>query len=147
MLAVGRRNPVIALLGGVLSRRAGARHRGSLLAARQFHAQAETQRTLAVAHEAERRAADHARAEEAVARRKADQANSSFRTTQEELRRTIYATPSNLALAAWDNNDVGRLRSLLDLMRPPPGEPDYRGWESGDLGSSPVKIGSRSGPG
>ena len=61
--------------------------------------------------------------------RKADQANASLRATQEELRRTVYATRSNLALAAWDAADVGRLRSLLDLLRPPPGEPDLRGWE------------------
>ena len=49
--------------------------------------------------------------------------------TQEELRRTVYATRSNLALAAWDANDVRRLRSLLDLLRPSSGEPDLRGWE------------------
>ena len=41
----------------------------------------------------------------------------------------MYATRSNLALAAWDATDVGRLRSLLDLLRPAPGEPDLRGWE------------------
>ena len=70
-----------------------------------------------------------ARAEEAAARRKADQANASLHATQEELRRTVYATRSNLALAAWDADDVGRLRSLLDLLRPAPGEPDLRGWE------------------
>src|SRR4029077_6672997 len=62
-------------------------------------------------------------------RTKADEANASLLATQEELRRTVYATRSNLALAAWDTNDVGRLLSLLDLMRPPPGEPDLRGWE------------------
>ena len=60
---------------------------------------------------------------------KADQANASLRATQEELHRTVYATRSNLALAAWDAADVGRLRSLLDLLRPAPGEPDLRGWE------------------
>src|SRR4029077_19431184 len=62
-------------------------------------------------------------------RTKADEANASLLGTQEELRRTVYATRSNLALAAWNNNDVGRLRHLLDLLRPAPGEPDLRGWE------------------
>ncbi len=41
----------------------------------------------------------------------------------------MYATRSNLALAGWEANDIGRLRSLLDLMRPGSGEPDLRGWE------------------
>ena len=41
----------------------------------------------------------------------------------------MYATRSNLALAAWDANDVGRLGTLLDMLRPAPGEPDLRGWE------------------
>src|SRR5262249_51246216 len=40
-----------------------------------------------------------------------------------------YATASNLALAAWEANDVGRLRFLLDLMKPRQDEPDLRGWE------------------
>jgi hypothetical protein len=39
----------------------------------------------------------------------------------------VYATRANLALAAWDANDVDRLRSLLDLLQPTPGEPDLRG--------------------
>ena len=51
-------------------------------------------------------------------RRRQAAANASLRTTQEELHRTVYATRSNLALAAWDAADVGRLRSLLDLLRP-----------------------------
>src|SRR5262249_28068185 len=34
-----------------------------------------------------------------------------------------------LAMAAWDAADVARLRSLLDLLRPKPNEPDLRGWE------------------
>ncbi len=41
----------------------------------------------------------------------------------------MYATRSNLALASADANDMGRLRSLLDLLRPGAGEPDLRGWE------------------
>ncbi len=77
----------------------------------------------------EQKAALAAARNEAAARDYTDQANASLRATQEELRRTVYATRSNLALAAWDAADVGRLRSLLDLLRPAPGEPDLRGWE------------------
>ena len=94
----------------------------------RFRTQAETQRSLPT---------QRGRTEGGGSRtggggrgpQKADQANASLRATQEELRRTVYATRSNLALAAWDANDVGRLRSLLDLLRPAPGEPDLRGWE------------------
>ena len=95
------RNPVIAVLGGVLTAVLVLATLSSLLAMERFRAQAGPA-TLA--------------AEEAAARRKADQANASLRATQEELHRTVYATRSNLALAAWDANDVGRLRSLLDLL-------------------------------
>jgi WD40 repeat protein/serine/threonine protein kinase len=110
-----RRNPAIALLGGVLTGVLVLATLGSLLAARRFHTQAGER-------EAERLAAVLARAEEA-------EANASLRATQETLRRTVYATRANLALAAWESNDVGRLRSLLDLLRPTPGEPELRGWE------------------
>ncbi len=104
-----RRNPLIAVLGGVLTGVLVLATVGSLLAAQRFHAQAETQRALANDREAARQGADRARADEATARRKTDQVNASLRATQEELRRTVYATRSNLALAAWDTNDVGHL--------------------------------------
>jgi eukaryotic-like serine/threonine-protein kinase len=79
--------------------------------------------------DAERTAAFGSARNEAAARRKALQANDSLLASQQELRRTVYATRSNLAYAAWDSADVGRLRSLLDLLRPTPHEPDLRGWE------------------
>ncbi|HEY2158341.1 MAG TPA: protein kinase [Isosphaeraceae bacterium] len=124
-----RRNPHIAALGGLLAGVLVLVTIGSLLAARSFRTQAQVQRSLANAREIERLAADRARAEEAAARDKADRANADLLAAQEALRRTVYATRSNLALAAWDNNDVGRLRSLIDLLRAGPGEPDSRGWE------------------
>ncbi|MGO9922560.1 MAG: protein kinase domain-containing protein [Isosphaeraceae bacterium] len=117
-----RRNKAIAVLGGVLTGVLVLASVASLLAAGRFH-------TQAVEREVQRQAAVLARLEEAAARRKADEANTNLRATEETLRRTVYATRSNLALAAWDAADVQRLRSLLDLMRPAPGEPDLRGWE------------------
>jgi eukaryotic-like serine/threonine-protein kinase len=109
------RNRAIALLGGVLI--------GVLVLATMFSL------LLAGSREAARKGAELARSEEAAARLKSDEANIRLRATEENLRRTVYATRSNLALAAWDAADVGRLRSLLDLLRPAPGEPDLRGWE------------------
>ena len=116
-----RRNPGIAVLGGGAHRRCWCSPR----CARCWRWSGSAPRPR---RPREREAAVRG-AKEAAARHKADQANASLRATQEELRRTVYATRSNLALAAWDANDVGRLRSLLDLMRPAPGEPDLRGWE------------------
>src|SRR5262249_28099400 len=110
-----RRHPTRAMLGGVLTGGLGLAPARALLAAQRVRAPAETQRSPA--------------ANEAPARRKTDQANASLRATQEELRRTVYVTRSNLALAAWENNGFGHLRALLDLLRPQPGEPDLRGWE------------------
>ncbi len=126
---LARRNPGIALLGGALIGVLMLATVISLVAMERFRIQARTQRALASSREAAWQGAAHAWTEEAEARRKADEANASLRATQEALHRTVYATRSNLALAAWDAADVGRLRSLLDLLRPAPGEPDLRGWE------------------
>jgi len=117
-----RRNPAIAVLGGALTGVLMLVTAGSLLVAQRFRTQAATQSTLAEARETERKAADAARAQEAAA-------NASLRAKEDELRRTVYATRSNLALAAWEANNVGLMRGLLDLMRPAPGQPDLRGWE------------------
>jgi WD40 repeat protein/serine/threonine protein kinase len=117
-----RRNPGIAALGGLLAGVLVIARVCSLVAMERF-------RKLAIAREAERQEADRARVEEAAARTKADRANVSLHVTQGELRRTVYATRSSLALTAWDAADVGRLRSLLELLRPTPNESDLRGWE------------------
>jgi WD40 repeat protein len=124
-----RRNPVIAVLGGVLTGVLLLITLTSLIAARKFQNQAEILRDLAAAQGTERRVADRAREKEAAARLKADQANASLRATQETLNWTVYATRSELGLAAWDTNDVGHLLRLLRLMRPRSDETDRRGWE------------------
>ena len=110
-----RRNPAIAVLGGILI--------GVLVLATAFSL------WLADTRETARKGAELARSQEAAARRKTDEANVALSARDEQLRRTVYAARTSLALAAWDNNEVGRLRSLLDLLRPNPGEPDLRGWE------------------
>jgi WD40 repeat protein len=108
----------------------------AVFVARHMTTLAEQERSAARAERLARQEANQrARAEslarglEAAARGKADEANASLLATREELRRTVYVTRSNLALAAWYGNDIGRLRSLLDLLRPAAGEPDLRGWE------------------
>ena len=110
-----RRNPVIAILGGVLTTVLLLVTAGSLIAARQFHDQAIVQKELADSRE--------------LQRRKTNEANAGLQVAEEVLRQTLYSARSNLALAAWDNNDIGQLSRLLDSLRPKPGEPDRRGWE------------------
>jgi WD40 repeat protein len=117
-----RRNPSIAALMGVLIGVLMLATASSLVAARRFY-------TIASARDVERLAADRVRLKETAARLKADEANARLRTAQETLFRTVYATRSNLALVAWDADDVGQLRALLNLLRPAPGEEDRRGWE------------------
>ncbi len=110
-----RRNPTIATLGGVLCAVLLLATIVSLLAAARFATLAESESKSAIA--------------ERAARRDADRANTGLRTTQDELRQTVYATRSKLAMAAWDANDVGQFRDQLDLMPPREGELDLRGWE------------------
>lgn len=124
-----KRNPAIAILGGLLTGLLVLLTFFSLRAADQFRRQAESLRTLAAARERERIAADRSRAEEARARIKADQANARLLTAQDELHRTVYATRSRLALDAWATNDLAEFQVLLELARPHPEEPDLRGWE------------------
>lgn len=109
------RNPVIAGLGGVLTAVLLLVTAGSLIAARQFHDQAIVQKELADSRE--------------LQRQKTDAANAGLKAAEAVLRQTLYSARSNLALAAWDNDDIGRLSRFLDLLRPRLGEPDRRGWE------------------
>ena len=91
-------------------------------------ASASDDRTLKL-WEAAPAAALAAASSEAAADSNTDQANARLRSIPAEERRTLYATSSNLALAAWEANDLRRLRFLLDLMQPRQDEPDLRGWE------------------
>lgn len=53
------------------------------------------------------------------------------RAERQELaaHRKTYAADMNLAQQALAANNLGRARELLDSHRPPPGQPDLRGWE------------------
>jgi len=50
---------------------------------------------------------------------------------QQELsnRRLLYAAHMNLAMQAWEINDIGRVLALLENYVPKPGEEDTRGFE------------------
>jgi serine/threonine protein kinase/WD40 repeat protein len=82
-------------------------------------ARAEAQRADTQAVET-RRAADATEA-----------ANRALTSTQDSLRRTLYAARLNLAQLAWDSRNASRTLELLEATRPGPGEPDFRGFEWG----------------
>jgi WD40 repeat protein/tRNA A-37 threonylcarbamoyl transferase component Bud32 len=45
------------------------------------------------------------------------------------MRQRSYASDMTLAFQAWDEGQLRRLHELLDTQRPPPGQPDLRGFE------------------
>ena len=64
-----------------------------------------------------------------LARGQAEQRRDELARLNEDLRRTHYTKDMNLARVAWDENNLGRTRELLEKHRPRPGEPDLRGFE------------------
>jgi eukaryotic-like serine/threonine-protein kinase len=64
-----------------------------------------------------------------LARGQAEQRRDELARLNEGLRRTHYTKDINLARVAWDENNVGLTRELLESHRPQPGAPDLRGFE------------------
>jgi WD40 repeat protein len=75
------------------------------------------------------RAAESRKREADDARGQAEQRRDELARLNEDLRRTHYTEDMNLARVAWDENNVGRTRELLEKHRPRPGEADLRGFE------------------
>ncbi|HTU91854.1 MAG TPA: serine/threonine-protein kinase [Gemmataceae bacterium] len=76
--------------------------------------------------------ADQARRNEYEAKKERDAAEAArdeARTTSNKLRNVLYAADMNLAQAAWEANDIGRVLRLLESHRPHPDEEDLRGFE------------------
>ena len=69
------------------------------------------------------------RRERARCRGELELVNTRLLAAQQELKATLYATRTNLALAAYTANSAGRAQTLLNLLRPASGEPDRRGFE------------------
>jgi WD40 repeat protein/serine/threonine protein kinase len=62
-------------------------------------------------------------------KRAADLAKDEALRQRDELRRLNYIADMNLAQHAWEGNNLGRTRQLLEQHRPRPGEDDLRGFE------------------
>jgi serine/threonine protein kinase/WD40 repeat protein len=75
--------------------------------------------------ETARRAESDALAE----RDKTKEAIAEMLRARDALRRSHYANAMNLIQAAWEADNVPRVRRLLDELRPAPGEPDLRNFE------------------
>jgi WD40 repeat protein/serine/threonine protein kinase len=96
------------------------------LRATTAEADAKVQRDAAVANE------QKAKEEGQVAQHERDEtrkANDHLREAQEDLRRTLYFARANLIQAAWEANNIARVRELLEQQRPGAGERDLRGFE------------------
>ena len=63
------------------------------------------------------------------AKQKAEKQRDEFAALNETLRRANYIADMNLALHAWEENNMMRARELLDRHRPRPDETDLRGFE------------------
>ncbi len=96
-----RRNPVIAVLGGVLTAVLVVATIASVLAAGRMAA-------LLRQNEADRREADRQR---------------------DRAERSLYGARITLAENALRRNDPASAATLLDACLPEPGSPDHRGWE------------------
>ena len=99
------------------------------------------------AHTAERLAlenAEIAREQEQHAddaKQKAEKQRDEFAALNETLRRANYIADMNLALHAWEENNMMHARELLDRHRPKPDETDLRSF---DMALSPPAVPSRS---
>src|SRR5439155_5998331 len=59
----------------------------------------------------------------------ANQQRDEVRAMNDRLQRTLYAAHMNLAHNAWEAGGIGRVRELLQQLRPKPEETDLRGFE------------------
>jgi eukaryotic-like serine/threonine-protein kinase len=110
-----RRNPVIAVLGAVLTAMLVGATIASLLVAEQMTLLAGASEREKLAAQAAEKRADAGRTEAA---RQADRAE-----------HHLYIARIGQAESALRLFDVATARGLLDRCRPAPGEPDRRGWE------------------
>ncbi len=62
-------------------------------------------------------------------RRAKEQERDRANTARSELESAVFAGRIVLAQKAYQDNDIAKLRSLLNRARPEPGQPDLRGWE------------------
>jgi WD40 repeat protein len=77
----------------------------------------------------QKREADKAREEAEQARKQAEKRRDELGIVNDNLRRVNYVGDMNLARVAWDENNLARIRELLERYVPQPGAPDLRGFE------------------
>jgi eukaryotic-like serine/threonine-protein kinase len=118
-----RRNPGIAVLGGVLTVLLFAVTVGSLVAAGGFARSASAERSARMDADQARVAAEKAEAEATEQRIRADH-------EAEVAQQNLYYAQMNLARQAWrEHAGLPRIRELLANWVPEGESPDRRGWE------------------
>ena len=90
---------------------------------------AQTARSSEQAARLSEQVAEKRKDEADEAKRLAEQRRDELAAVNDDLRRANYVADMNLARVAWDENNVGRTRELLEKHRPRPGETDLRGFE------------------
>jgi WD40 repeat protein/tRNA A-37 threonylcarbamoyl transferase component Bud32 len=84
------------------------------------------EKTLALGRIAD---AERGRAQaESALRKRADEKEAEARTREQEARRLLHDARINLAQRFWDEGSVATVASLLESLRPRPGEEDLRGF-------------------
>jgi WD40 repeat protein len=124
-----RRNPIVAALSAAIVLIAVLGFAGVL--SQWQVAEANERKANENAAEAKQKARE-AETERDVARRQRNdirKANEHLLLAQGELRSTLYAAQMNLVQAAWDTDNIARVRDLLEQLRPQPGQTDLRGFE------------------
>jgi WD40 repeat protein/tetratricopeptide (TPR) repeat protein len=117
-----RRNPAIAVLGGVLTAVLIGATLASVLAARRMAALADINQNTAQREHASRLNALAAQKRAETDRQDADR-------QRERAERNLYIARIGQAASALRLYDAATARGLLDLCRPRTGELDQRGWE------------------
>ena len=149
-----RRNPGIAVLGGVLTAVLVVATVLSLLAAGHFNrlrlseaqaAQSEREARYDAelsqqAESAQRKDAESARSSALAALKEADNQREVARQQREVAQQNLYYAQMHLAQQAWrEHRGLGHMRELLDSWLPKGEAPDRRGWEWFYINSLPYQ--------
>ena len=149
-----RRNPAIAILGGVLTAVLVLATIGSLLAMGRFAGMAERERNAANAERSARQQASRQAKAESMAREAADQARTQAEKAEREAteqrkradheaevaQQNLYYAQMHLAQQAWrEHRGLPHMRELLANWIPKGDSTDRRGWEWFYLNSLPYQ--------
>jgi len=135
-----RRNPTIAILGGVLTAVLVAVTVGSMVAAAYFKESARRESSLASRERLANRQSQLDRKEAIDALTEADNQRNVARRQREVAEQNLYCAEMHLAQQGWrEHRGLPHMRELLYDWLPKGASPDRRGWEWFYLNSLPYQ--------